>query len=105
MRNGLRFVAATFPRNLFGSIQRSRGVTVPFPLHVAAITGGLNVKTKIQLTELQRVLMRRDEMSAEEADEMIQEARERVEVGEDPEDILYEEFGLEPDYVLDLLGY
>jgi len=63
------------------------------------------VKTKIQLTELHRVLMRRDEMSAEEADEMIQEARERVEVGEDPEDILYEEFGVEPDYVFDLLGY
>ncbi len=63
------------------------------------------MKTKIQLTELQRVLMRRDEMTADEADELIQEARERVEAGEDPEDVLHEEFGLEPDYVFDLLGY
>ena len=105
MRSGLRFVAATFPRNLFGSIQRSRGVTVPFPLHVAAITGGLNVKTKIRLTELHRVLMRRDEMSAEDVDEWIKAARQAVEDGEDPEDILQDEFGLEPDYVFDLLGY
>ncbi len=105
MRSGLRFVAATFPRNLFGSIQRSRGVTVPFPLHVAAITGGLNVKTKIRLTELHRVLMRRDGMTAEDVDEWIKAARQAVEDGEDPEDILQDEFGLEPDYVFDLLGY
>jgi len=64
------------------------------------------MKTKIQLTELHGVLMRRDGMTAEEADEMIQEAMERVlEDGEDPEDILHDEFGLEPDYVFDLLGY
>lgn len=64
------------------------------------------MKTKIQLTELHSVLMRRDGMTAEEADEMIQEAMERVlEDGENPEDILHDEFGLEPDYVFDLLGY
>lgn len=54
---------------------------------------------------LKQVLMRRDRMSAEEADERIAEAREQVEDGEDPEEILHEEFGLEPDYVFDLLGY
>ncbi len=54
---------------------------------------------------LKQVLMRRDRMSAEEADERIAEARERVEDGEDPEDVLHDEFGLEPDYVFDLLGY
>lgn len=54
---------------------------------------------------LKQVLIRRDRMSAKEADERIAEARERVEDGEDPEDILQDEFGLEPDYVLDLLGY
>ena len=64
------------------------------------------MKTKIHLTELHSVLMRRDGMTAEEADEMIQEAMERVlEDGENPEDILHDEFGLEPDYVFDLLGY
>jgi len=64
------------------------------------------VKTKIQLTELHRVLMRRDEMTAEDVDEWIRAARQAVlENGEDPEDILHEEFGLEPDYVFDLLGY
>ena len=63
------------------------------------------MKTKIRLTELHRVLMRRDGMTAEEAEELIEEARERVDAGEDPEEILHEEFGMEPDYVFDLLGY
>jgi len=51
------------------------------------------------------VLMRRDGMGREEAEDLIAEARERVlEYGEDPEEILAEEFGLEPDYIYDLLG-
>lgn len=58
------------------------------------------------MESLKQVLMRRDDMSSEEADEMIQEARERVlNDGENPEDVLQEEFGLEPDYVFDLLGW
>lgn len=58
------------------------------------------------MESLKQVLMRRDDMSSEEADEMIQEARERVLTdGENPEDVLQEEFGLEPDYVFDLLGW
>jgi hypothetical protein len=52
---------------------------------------------------LKAVLMRRDNLSASEAQELIDEARSRVLDGEDPEDILYEDFGLEPDYVFDLL--
>ena len=63
------------------------------------------MKTKIRLTELHRVLMRRDGMTAEDVDEWIKAARQAVEDGEDPEDILQDEFGLEPDYVFDLLGY
>jgi len=50
-----------------------------------------------------KILMRRDDMSREEAYEALQEARERLEEGEDPEEILLEEFGLEPDYLFDLL--
>lgn len=49
------------------------------------------------------VLMRRDGISKEEAEELVNDARERVRQGEDPEDILYDDFGLEPDYVFDLL--
>ncbi len=49
------------------------------------------------------VLMERDGYSESDARQAVQDARERVRDGEDPEEILYEEFGLEPDYVLDLL--
>lgn len=52
---------------------------------------------------LKHVLMSRDGVSADEADEMIQDAAQRVFDGDDPEDVLQEEFGLEPDYVFDLL--
>lgn len=54
---------------------------------------------------LKQVLMRRDGMSSSDADDAIEDARERVFSGEDPEEILLEEFGLEPDYIFDLLGY
>ncbi len=55
--------------------------------------------------EILPVLMRRDGMSRAEAEDLIAEARERVlEYGEDPEEILADEFGLEPDYIYDLLG-
>lgn len=64
------------------------------------------MKTKIRLTELHRVLMRRDEMTAEDVDEWIRAAQQAVlEDVEDHEDILHDEFGLEPDYIFDLLGY
>ena len=53
---------------------------------------------------LKQVLMRRDKLSASEAQELIEEARERVEAGEDPEEILHDDFGLEPDYSFDLIG-
>lgn len=54
---------------------------------------------------LKEVLMRRDHMTSQEADEVIQFARDCVlEDGEDPEDVLLEHFGLELDYFLDLIG-
>lgn len=57
------------------------------------------------MNKLLEVLMRRDGMSRSEAEDAIAEARKAVlEDGEDPEDILADEFGLEPDYVFDLLG-
>ena len=49
------------------------------------------------------VLMRRDELSREEAQDMIDEAKELVRNGANPESICRTEFGLEPDYMWDLL--
>ena len=49
------------------------------------------------------VLMKRDGMTRSEAQELIDEARELVAEGESPERILRVEFGLEPDYIFDLL--
>ena len=52
---------------------------------------------------IKSVLMRRDGLTEAEADDMIEEARELVANGENPERVLRVEFGLEPDYVFDLL--
>jgi hypothetical protein len=52
--------------------------------------------------ELELILMERDAISPDDAREQVTEARKRVAAGENPEDILFEVFGLEPDYVFDL---
>jgi hypothetical protein len=51
---------------------------------------------------LKSVLMMRDGLSSDEADDQINEAREEVANGADPEEVLYD-LGLEPDYVFDLI--
>ena len=56
------------------------------------------------MSELKKVLMERDGMTPKEADEVIADAKQRVFEVEDPWDVLAEEFGLEPDYIFDLLG-
>lgn len=53
---------------------------------------------------LKQALMRQHELSPEEADFAINEARKLVALGEDPEEIMKEELGLGPAYVFDLLG-
>lgn len=52
---------------------------------------------------IKQIMMRRDGLTAEYAQELIDEAREAVADGEDPEQILEEYFGLEPDYIFELL--
>ena len=52
---------------------------------------------------LKKDIMERDGLTSAEADEMIADARKRVMEGEDPEEILYDEFGLEPDYIFNLI--
>jgi hypothetical protein len=56
------------------------------------------------IESIKEVLVRRDGLSEQEADLSVQEARQRVIDGEDPEQVLQDEFGLEPDYIFDLLG-
>jgi hypothetical protein len=53
---------------------------------------------------LKDIFMRRDGMTAEEADDLISEMREEVAEGAYPEDVLYDQ-GLEPDYIFDLLDF
>ena len=51
-----------------------------------------------------KVLMERDDMSSKQAKELVMDLRRRVIInGEDPEEILYNELGLEPDYIFDLI--
>ena len=51
---------------------------------------------------LKNALMNSQDLSSNEADSLIEEMRERIFEGENPEEILYDE-GLEPDYIFDLI--
>ena len=53
-------------------------------------------------TELHLVIMHREDISLKEADRIVQDMKERVRNGENPEEVLFDE-GLEPDYIFDLL--
>lgn len=52
--------------------------------------------------ELVKIFMERDDLTKQEAMELVEEMRQRVYEGENPEDVLYGE-GLEPDYIFDLI--
>jgi hypothetical protein len=56
---------------------------------------------------IKSVLMKRDKMSEKDADSLIREARKdlqnRLSEGEMPDDICEEWFGLEPDYIMELM--
>jgi hypothetical protein len=56
------------------------------------------------MKSLKETIMERDELTSDEADELIEIARQRIyEENDDPEEVLHEEFGLEPDYIFDLI--
>jgi len=55
-----------------------------------------------KLTELCLAIMNREDFTQEEAEEVIQEMKERVKEGDDPEEVLFDE-GFEPDYIFDIL--
>jgi len=56
---------------------------------------------------IKEILMNRDALSSEEADALIDKARDdlhqRIAEGEMPSDICEEWFGLEPDYLFELM--
>jgi hypothetical protein len=54
---------------------------------------------------LRKVLMERDDLTEEEAVAEIRAGAQEVRDGRDPEEVLSTDFGLEPDWVLDLLEY
>ncbi len=55
------------------------------------------------MNQIIEILMRRDGATRAEAEELLMIARSAVAAGGDPEDVLAEFFGLESDYVFDLL--
>lgn len=56
------------------------------------------------MSELMQILIDRDGLSRTEAAEAIAYARHLIyNEGQDPEEVLQDEFGLEPDYVFDLI--
>jgi hypothetical protein len=57
----------------------------------------------LMVESILEVLMRRDGLSKEEAQEWIDEAKQMVADGDDPEEVVHYEFGLEPDYIWDLM--
>lgn len=58
------------------------------------------------MTELTRILMKRDDLTQEEAEERIEEVREMLSEADpwDAEEILADELGLEMDYIFDIIG-
>ena len=56
--------------------------------------------------EVIRILMERDEMTAEEAQETLDNVREMLSEADpwEDEDIIADELGLEMDYIFDILG-
>jgi hypothetical protein len=49
------------------------------------------------------ILKRRDGMTTDEAEELLEECSDRILRGEDPDEVLREELGLEPDYLFAIL--
>ena len=57
------------------------------------------------MSELKRTLIERDGLSDQEANELITNAKLRILEGENAEEILEYDFGVEPDYIFDIMPY
>ena len=60
-------------------------------------------KELVLINPIVKILMERDDMLRDEAEELVDELKGRVYAGENPEDLLQDELGLEPDYLYDLI--
>jgi hypothetical protein len=60
---------------------------------------------KQMIMNLKKVLIERDGISEDEANELISNAKLRVLEGENAEEILEYEFGVEPDYIFDIMPF
>lgn len=56
------------------------------------------------MTELRKLIMERDGISYDEFTDLVRDARGDFNDGWDPESILSDTFGIEPDYLSDLLA-
>lgn len=67
-----------------------------------------NLKNRIKMKDIVDVLVERDGISRRDAEAQVSEVRQRIYSGEiDPweiDDVMMDEFGLEPDYIEDVLG-
>lgn len=57
------------------------------------------------MSELVKILMKRDNISEAEAKEMCRECADAIHDGEDPQDAMQDILGLEPDYFIDLMDF
>jgi hypothetical protein len=57
------------------------------------------------MSELKRILIERDGLSDQEANELIANAKLRILEGENAEEILEYDFGVEPDYIFDIMPF
>lgn len=57
------------------------------------------------MNPLKQILMERDGLTAIEADDILNDLGDLVLAGESPEELLFDELGLEPDYLFDLMEY
>lgn len=68
-----------------------------------------NLKNRIKMESIVNVLVKRDGVWKKEAEQRVAEVRDMILNGEiDPweiDDVMMDEFGLEPDYIEDLLGF
>ena len=55
------------------------------------------------MNRIVKILMERDGLSRKAAEKKLTDAQIRIYEGEDPEDILHNDFQLEPDYLEDLV--